>query len=92
MANPLSIEINGSIAFVPQVPWLFPESVRNNILCGRKFEPLWYAQVIEACGLGIDLANIQFSDEALVGDKGVTLSGGQQARVNLARFEICGYY
>ena len=77
--------MSGSIAYASQEPWLFAQSVRNNILFGRAYESVWYEQVIDACGLKSDLTLFPFGDETLVGDKGVTLSGGQKARVNLAR-------
>jgi len=52
---------------------------------GRIFEPDWYAQVVVACGLSSDFDQFPLGDQTYVGEKGSTLSGGQKARVSLAR-------
>lgn len=44
-----------------------------------------YRQVVKACCLFSDFKQLTDGDETLVGDKGVTLSGGQKARIALAR-------
>lgn len=83
--NPSSVIVHGSVAFASQEPWLFADSIRNNILFGRMMHTDWYEEVLDACGLVSDLSLFPHGDETLVGEKGVTLSGGQKARVNLAR-------
>jgi len=88
MEDPNSVVVLGSVAYASQEPCLFPDSIRNNILLGREYESDWYSQVIQASGLTTDLALFPFGDDTLVGDKGVTLSGGQKARVNLARYNL----
>ncbi|KAI9215804.1 P-loop containing nucleoside triphosphate hydrolase protein, partial [Blastocladiella britannica] len=52
---------------------------------GKAFEPKWYAKVVDACALTADIAILQDGDRTLIGDKGVNLSGGQKARLALAR-------
>ena len=75
----------GSLAYVPQVPWVFSGTLRENILFGELFDQDWYATVIEACALKEDIERFPDIDETTVGERGVVLSGGQKARVSLAR-------
>ena len=76
---------NGKVAYASQDPWLFSGSVRENILFGLPYNNYWYKKVIEACAMTRDLSLFPFGDKTLVGDRGMTLSGGQKARINLAR-------
>ncbi|XP_038567664.1 multidrug resistance-associated protein 7 isoform X1 [Micropterus salmoides] len=68
-----------------QEPWIQHASVRNNILFGKDYDPPFYQAVIEACALSDDLNVLPNGDKTEVGENGVTLSGGQKARVALAR-------
>ncbi len=72
-------------AFVAQEPWILSGTVRDNILFGSALDAKRYAQVAQACCLEPDFQQLNNRDLTLVGDKGVTLSGGQKARVALAR-------
>lgn len=80
-----TILVAGSIAYAPQTPWLMNSSLRDNILCGRKFEPHFYRAVLESCALDIDLQNLPQGDLVVLGSADATLSGGQKARISLAR-------
>ena len=80
-----SVEVNGSIAYSAQESWVFSGSIRDNILVGNEFESDRYWKVVSACGLIPDLEQFSESDLTLVGERGITLSGGQKARVSLAR-------
>lgn len=66
-------------------PWIQNATVRENITFGNPFEPKRYQNIIEACCLGDDLKVLSHGDMTEIGEKGVTLSGGQKARINLAR-------
>ena len=46
-----SIEVCGSIAYSSQEPWIFAGTIRENILFGKKYDPIWYERVLEACSL-----------------------------------------
>ncbi|KAL7747806.1 hypothetical protein RI367_006741 [Sorochytrium milnesiophthora] len=80
-----SVSLNGSVAYASQQPWIFNGSVRENILFGATYDEKKYNTVLEACSLVTDLQILPNGDQTLIGDKGVNLSGGQKARVALAR-------
>ena len=61
------------------------ETVKDNILFGEPFEADRYRQVVMDCGLETDIKLFDDGDETEIGEKGVTLSGGQKARITLAR-------
>nr|XP_058898291.1 ATP-binding cassette sub-family C member 4 isoform X3 [Kogia breviceps] len=79
------VRVHGRIAYVSQQPWVFSGTVRSNILFGKKYEKERYEKVIKACALKKDLEVLEDGDLTVIGDRGATLSGGQKARVNLAR-------
>ncbi|CAD6196013.1 unnamed protein product [Caenorhabditis auriculariae] len=79
------IKIGGTIAYVPQQSWIFNKSVKENILFGSPEDPTFYQDVIKSCQLESDLSRLDNGDDTLVGENGITLSGGQKARISLAR-------
>ncbi|XP_018392361.1 PREDICTED: probable multidrug resistance-associated protein lethal(2)03659 isoform X2 [Cyphomyrmex costatus] len=79
------IQINGKIAYASQESWLFSGSMRQNILFGRKMDQIRYNHVIKVCQLKRDFSLLPYGDKTIIGERGITLSGGQRARVNLAR-------
>lgn len=79
------VKVNGNIAYVSQVPWIMNATVRENILFGHKYDPEFYATVLEACALAVDMKILPKGDKTEVGEKGISLSGGQKARLSLAR-------
>ncbi|XP_054637117.1 multidrug resistance-associated protein 4 isoform X3 [Dunckerocampus dactyliophorus] len=80
-----AMKVKGQLTYVAQQPWVFPGTIRSNILFGKEMDPLMYERVIRACALKRDLELLPDGDLTLIGDRGATLSGGQKARVNLAR-------
>lgn len=79
------IRINGKISYASQEPWLFAGTVRNNILFGQPYNKDKYQTVVKVCALVRDFEELPYGDKTLVGDRGTVLSGGQRARINLAR-------
>ncbi|XP_019646601.1 PREDICTED: multidrug resistance-associated protein 4-like isoform X1 [Branchiostoma belcheri] len=79
------VRVEGRLAYASQVPWIFSGSVQQNILFGKEMEREKYQRVIKACALQKDLSLFSHGDQTLVGDRGIMLSGGQKARINLAR-------
>lgn len=83
--NSGSVRVGGTISYAAQEPWVFSGSIRQNVLFGLPFEEERYRAVLNACALNTDLLSWEHGDGTLVGERGVALSGGQRARVNLAR-------
>ena len=78
-------EVAGKMAYASQEPWIFSGTVRQNILCGLEYEMKRFTEVVEACALEKDFSLFPNGDSTLVGERGISLSGGQKARINLAR-------
>lgn len=74
-----------TFAYAAQEPWIMSNTLRNNVLFGLTYDRQWYEMVIAACSLEQDLIELPNGDATIIGDKGVNLSGGQKARVGLAR-------
>ena len=70
--------VHGSTAYVSQVPWIMNGTVKDNILFGHKYDPVFYDLTIKACALTIDLGILPDGDQTMVGEKGISLSGGQK--------------
>ncbi|KAB0340788.1 hypothetical protein FD754_022828, partial [Muntiacus muntjak] len=79
------VTIHGRIAYVSQQPWVYPGTVKSNILFGKKYKEDRYEEVIRACALEEDLQHLKEGDLTEVGERGTPLSEGQKARVSLAR-------
>ncbi|KAH0544123.1 probable multidrug resistance-associated protein lethal(2)03659 [Cotesia glomerata] len=80
-----TVDVCGKIAYASQEPWLFAGSVRQNILFGRPWDAKKYDKVVKVCQLRRDFSLFPYGDKTIVGERGVSLSGGQRARINLAR-------
>ncbi|CZT09056.1 related to bile acid transporter [Rhynchosporium graminicola] len=76
---------NEMVGYCGQTPWLQSMSIRENILFSEHYEEARYKEVLEACALIPDMANFKHGDLSLIGENGIGLSGGQKARVSLAR-------
>ncbi|KAM6951720.1 ATP-binding cassette sub-family C member 3 isoform 1-T1 [Aplochiton taeniatus] len=79
------VSIKGSVAYVPQQPWIQNATLRDNILFGKVYNEQKYRCVLEACALTPDLEVLPGGDLTEIGEKGINLSGGQRQRVSLAR-------
>uniref|UniRef100_A0AAR2KFH3 ATP-binding cassette, sub-family C (CFTR/MRP), member 2 n=1 Tax=Pygocentrus nattereri TaxID=42514 RepID=A0AAR2KFH3_PYGNA len=80
-----SVNIKGSVAYVPQQAWIQNATLKDNILFGSDLDELRFQRVLEACALEQDLELLPAGIQAEIGEKGINLSGGQKQRVSLAR-------
>jgi len=74
-----------TISYAAQDPWIMDGTVQENVTMGLPFDRDWYDRVIDACGLRMDFKIFLHGDRTIVGDRGVQCSGGQRARIGLAR-------
>ncbi|KAL1939038.1 hypothetical protein VTO73DRAFT_10298 [Trametes versicolor] len=81
----VSLPREGGVAYAAQESWVQNDTIRNNILFGAPYDQARYDKVLEQCALKRDLALFDAGDHTEVGEKGITLSGGQKARITLAR-------
>ncbi|CCE61636.1 hypothetical protein TPHA_0A05620 [Tetrapisispora phaffii CBS 4417] len=79
-----TIQINGDL-LMGGYPWIQNATVRDNIIFGSPYEEDKYKEVLRACSLESDLDILPAGDKTEIGERGITLSGGQKARINLAR-------
>ena len=80
-----SVRALGSRAYVSQKPFLLNGTIRDNVVFGSAYEEERYHMVLWAAVLGPDLDALESRDETIVGESGVQMSGGQKARIALAR-------
>ena len=77
--------INGDVSYAPQNPWIMNESIRNNILFYNVMDAQRYNEIIDICQLRSDLDNLPGGEYTEVSSNGTNISGGQKARISLAR-------
>ncbi|XP_016378267.1 multidrug resistance-associated protein 5-like [Sinocyclocheilus rhinocerous] len=80
-----SVAVNGDFAYVAQQAWILNDSLRENILFGKKYIEEKYNAVLEACCLFPDIIELPYGDMTEIGERGANLSGGQRQRVSLSR-------
>lgn len=79
------IHVNGRVSYCSQKSWLFSATARQNILFCENYDMHKYENVVKLCSLTKDFQQLPQKDYSVIGERGVSLSGGQKARVNLAR-------
>ncbi|KAL8634016.1 hypothetical protein Q9189_000262 [Teloschistes chrysophthalmus] len=79
------VVVHGRTAYVAQQSWVMNASVKENIVFGHRWDPDFYERTVDACALADDFKTLPDGDRTEVGERGISLSGGQKARVTLAR-------
>eukprot|EP00158_Paraphelidium_tribonemae_P009276 Partr_v1_DN28821_c1_g1_i1_m34129 putative ATP-binding cassette, sub-family C (CFTR MRP), member len=80
-----TIGINGKIGYSLQQPWVQNGTLLKNITFGLEYDEKKYNEVIRVTSLEKDIQWLPAGNDTLLGEKGVQISGGQKARVSLAR-------
>jgi ABC-type multidrug transport system fused ATPase/permease subunit len=79
------VSVKGRVAYVGQRPFIQNSTLKDNILFGRAYDEAKYLKTLEMCALLPDLEVLPAGDQTEIGERGINLSGGQKARVGLAR-------
>jgi len=79
------VSLTGKVVYAAQQPWIKNATLKENILFGAELDEQRYQEVLEACALLPDLDVLPAGDQTEIGEKGINLSGGQKARISLAR-------
>ena len=77
--------VNGSIAYVEQEPFIYSASVKQNIMFGKEYDEERMKLAIKSSQLESDLKIFGKGLNTVIGERGVNISGGQKARISLAR-------
>uniref|UniRef100_A0A8W8LF17 Multidrug resistance-associated protein 4 n=1 Tax=Magallana gigas TaxID=29159 RepID=A0A8W8LF17_MAGGI len=77
--------VQGRLGYMAQTPWVMSGTFQANVTFGENVEQERYRQVLHACALYKGLEFMRLGDQTLVGERGLLLSGGQKARLTLAR-------
>lgn len=78
------ITVGGNVTLCAN-PWIQNATVRDNIYFGNDHDYYKYNKVVDSCALAPDFDILPAGDQTEIGERGVNLSGGQKARINLAR-------
>ncbi|KAH0286486.1 ABC multidrug transporter-like protein [Aureobasidium namibiae CBS 147.97] len=79
------VTFGASRSYCPQYAWIQNATVKDNITFGKPFDQEWYDEVVDACALRADLDMLPNGDLTEIGERGITVSGGQKQRLNIAR-------
>ncbi|KAH7152323.1 P-loop containing nucleoside triphosphate hydrolase protein [Dactylonectria estremocensis] len=79
------VVFGSSRAFCPQYAWIQNTTLQKNITFGKELDKSWYKEVVRACALQADLDMLPNGDQTEIGERGITISGGQKQRLNIAR-------
>lgn len=82
------IDVNGKISYSSQESWTFNSSIQENIIFGCTFDAVRYTKALNVTALDKDIDIMPSGDKTMVGERGISLSGGQRARVALARYVL----
>lgn len=83
--------IHGLTSYASQEAWIFTGTIRQNILFGLQYDESHYKSVVEACALTADFSQFDSKDLTVVGERGITLSGGQRVDILNKTLKMDGY-
>ena len=77
--------LRGSVAYCDQKPWILNATLKDNVLFGQPYDEARFQAAIHAASLEDDVKVLPGGVLTEIGERGINLSGGQKARVALAR-------
>ena len=77
--------VKGTIAYVEQEPFIYSTSIKENILLGKVYNEELFQKALQASQLVNDIENFKGGADTVIGERGINISGGQKARISLAR-------
>ena len=80
-----SVAADASVGYAPQDPFVASGTVRENVLLGRPYDAAAFDDAVRIASFSRDLAELPRGADTVVGERGTTLSGGQQHRLGVAR-------
>jgi ABC-type multidrug transport system fused ATPase/permease subunit len=78
-------EVRGKIAYVEQEPFIISASIKQNVAFGLKYDDAKFERAFKASHLESDIQNFSNGADTVIGERGINISGGQKARISLAR-------
>ncbi|CAG9831238.1 unnamed protein product [Diabrotica balteata] len=79
------VDVVGTISYTSQKPWLFPSTVKSNILFGQPYNRHKYREIVRICALDVDFQKLPYGDRALFMDKRVFGNNVLKEKISLAR-------
>jgi ATP-binding cassette subfamily C (CFTR/MRP) protein 1/ATP-binding cassette subfamily C (CFTR/MRP) protein 3 len=79
------VGLSGTIGLAAQTPWIVNNTLRGNVIMGRDYDRARFDHAVATCALDSDITMLPAGIDTEIGEKGINLSGGQKARVALAR-------
>ena len=79
------LDIKGSIAYVEQEPFIISGSIKENILLGLAYDEHRFHRALKCSQLLHDVSSFKKGADTVIGERGINISGGQKARISLAR-------
>ena len=77
--------VKGRVAYVEQEPFIFSSSIQENITFGLVYNAEHFEKAVEASCLTSDMLQFANGKDTIIGERGINVSGGQKARISLAR-------
>jgi ATP-binding cassette subfamily C (CFTR/MRP) protein 4 len=77
--------VKGTIAYVEQEPFIISGSIKDNILLGKIYNEEMFEKALKTSQLIHDISQFQKGADTVIGERGINISGGQKARISLAR-------
>eukprot|EP01065_Artemidia_motanka_P050861 TRINITY_DN879_c0_g1_i1.p1 TRINITY_DN879_c0_g1~~TRINITY_DN879_c0_g1_i1.p1 ORF type:complete len:1483 (+),score=468.48 TRINITY_DN879_c0_g1_i1:48-4451(+) len=79
------VAVDASVGYVPQKAFIVAGTVLHNIVMGREFDEFMYEYAVTQSQLATDIASFPQGRLQEIGERGITLSGGQMQRISIAR-------